>query len=291
MGRLYVVATPIGNLQEMSPRAIETLRNCHLIAAEDTRHTRKLLSHFQIKTPLISYHKYNEAQRSEEIVSRILEEGIDVALVSDAGTPCLSDPGYLLVRKARENGIPVYAVSGPSAITAALSISGLPATPFTFYGFPPRTASTLKTFLRSLKNLPIPTSVFYEAPQRVLRFMEAVLEEIPQAQVCVCSELTKLYERSYYGPVEKVIEKIREDPYLEKGEYVIILHSSEEKVPPGKEHPLSSLSLEALIVNMMVTHKVPLKEAIRRVAQQCQVPRREVYQASLNLKKLLEKEG
>lgn len=288
MGKLFVVATPIGNLQEMSPRAIETLRNCHLIAAEDTRHTRKLLSHFQIKTPLISYHKYNEARRSEEITRKILEEGIDVALVSNAGTPCLSDPGYLLVKKARENGIPVYAVSGPSAITAALSVSGLPTTPFIFYGFPPRTASTLKAFLQNLKRLPIPTSVFYEAPQRVLRFMEALLEEFPQAQVCVCSELTKLHERSYYGPVEKVLETMRAEPYLEKGEYVIVLYSGEEKGQPAQGPPQS---LEALLVNTMVTYKVPLKEAIRQVAQQYQVPRREVYQASLNLKKLLEKEN
>ena len=138
MSTLYVVATPIGNLQDMTPRALETLRGCALIAAEDTRVTRKLLTHFDIRVPLVSCHRHNEARRSDEIIARMLEEGIDVALTCDAGTPAVSDPGYALVDAAWGAGIRVVPICGPSALTAALSASGFDAREFAFYGFLPR---------------------------------------------------------------------------------------------------------------------------------------------------------
>ena len=171
MGILYVVATPIGNLSDFSPRAIETLKNSDIILVEDTRQTIKLLNHFNIKVKMISYHKFNELKRCDEIINYI-NEGKKISLVSDAGTPCISDPGYLLVKKARENNIDVIGIPGCSAVIDALQISGLDTSSFTFYGFVPTENKKKKELYAEIKKSKVKTKVLYESPKRILNLLK-----------------------------------------------------------------------------------------------------------------------
>lgn len=294
MGTLYVVATPIGNLSDLSPRALEVLRSCDLILAEDTRHSKRLLQHYDIHVPLVSYHKFNERSRAEEVLQRLVSEAIAVALISDAGTPCISDPGTEIVRRARELGIPVYGVSGPSAVATAISVSGLPAREFTFLGFLPRKVGELKEVLRSIRERRISTFVVYESPRRIHQLARALLEEFPQAQACFCCELTKVHERAYWGPIAEVVRQLEADPNAGYGEYTVVVHVEHD--PPAAPAPPAAgeLSLEARLVQVMVERGCSLKEAVAAVAREQGVPRREVYQASLRLRALVagqEEEG
>ncbi len=297
-GRLFVVATPIGNLDDVSPRTIKVLSNCALIAAEDTRHTEKLLRHFGIRTRSVSYHKFNERERSEQIIGRIIAEGIDVALVSDAGTPCISDPGGEIVREARERGIPVFGVSGPSAIITALSISGLPAEEFTFVGFLPKKESARREVLERLKERGAPTFVLYESPKRVRAVARLIQAVFPEAKACFCSELTKLHEESYYGPIAQVAEALEKDPGAERGEYTVVV--SNAAAAPARGGPAEGrsagdqtspgagpISIEARLADTAVKQGLSLREAVAEVARRCALPRKEVYAASLRLKKVL----
>lgn len=305
-GSLYVVATPIGNLSDISPRALEVLRSVRLILAEDTRHTKGLLQHFGIGAPMLSFHKFNEKGRAGEVIERILAEDISVAIVSDAGTPCISDPGVEIVRAAREAGIPVYGISGPSAITTAVSVSGLPSREFTFLGFLPRAARDLRTALRRVREQGISTFVVYESPKRIKALAKAILEEMPGAKVCFCCELTKIHERSYYGPISEVVDALESDPNAERGEYTVVVYlERQDALPdpqagraedaqdaaPGRDARSAGspvqIPLEALLVKAMVEKSCTLKEAIQLVTSETGTPRNEVYQASLRLKDLL----
>ena len=205
-GRLYVVATPIGNLGDLSPRVVETLRAVNVVAAEDTRVTRHILSHTRIGTRLLSYRDENEAKLAPELVRR-MGEGESIALVSDAGTPCVSDPGYRLVRAAAEAGIEVVAIPGPSAVVALLSISGLPSDRFAFEGFPPGTHKARTALLESLRN-DGRTTVFYESPRRVVDFLRDIATTLADPQVAVGRELTKVHEEVLRGRASEVAARL-----------------------------------------------------------------------------------
>lgn len=205
-GRLYVVATPIGNLGDLSPRVVETLRTVDVVAAEDTRVTRRLLTHVRIGTRLLSYRDENEAKLTPELVRR-MQEGASIALVSDAGTPCVSDPGYRLVRGAAEAGIEVVAIPGPSAVVALLSISGLPSDRFAFEGFPPSTRKARTALLESLRGGGR-TTVFYESPRRVVDLLREIAATLADPEVAVGRELTKMHEEVLRGRASEVAERL-----------------------------------------------------------------------------------
>jgi 16S rRNA (cytidine1402-2'-O)-methyltransferase len=241
MPTLYVVATPIGNLGDLSPRAVETLKSVALIAAEDTRVTHRLLSAFAIRTPLTSCHEHNERAKAAQIVRRMLEENIDVALTTDAGTPCISDPGSLLTAEAVANGIPVLAVAGPSAMAAALSVSGMPVTEFTFYGFLPRQKKELAEKLKDMAARSR-VAVAHESPHRVVDLLETVRDTLPHTLVSASCDLTKKFEATVRGEIGEVLEAMRLNPNVEKGEYCLVFQWMEEAAP---EAPPRALSLEA----------------------------------------------
>lgn len=281
MGTLYVVATPIGNLGDFSPRAIEILKNSDLILVEDTRQTIKLLNHFEIKTKMVSYHKFNETKRTNEIIDDLINGNV-ISLVSDAGTPCISDPGYILVKEAREKGINVIGIPGASAVITALSIGGLDTSSFTFYGFVPTDNKPKKELFEAIKSSDVKTKVVYESPKRLLKFIEELKHEIPGCVVCVCSELTKVHESSIYGKIEEVYEKLIENKENIKGEYVILI-SNEVVIEKIEE-----ISLEALIIDAVKKYNCTIKEAIDIVNKNNkEVSKKDIYNASLNLKKII----
>jgi len=219
-GRLLVVATPIGNLDDLSPRARQALADADLVACEDTRRTGLLLSRLGFKRPLVSLHEHNERQRLPRLLDA-LARGETVALASDAGTPLVSDPGFLLVREAVAAGYRVEAVPGPSAVLAALVVSGLPPQPFTFGGFPPPKRGKRRTFYEHLGGLGH-TLVVYESPHRLLASLGDALEVLGDRPVAVVRELTKLHEEALRGPLSEVLAELQARPSL-KGEYVVVI--------------------------------------------------------------------
>lgn len=279
---LYVVATPIGNLGDMSPRAVETLRSVQLIAAEDTRVTMKLTSHFDIHTPLTSCHRHNEAGKAQEIVRRMLDEGIDVALVTDAGTPGVSDPGMILTRLCAEAGIPVAAVPGPTALAAALSVSGFDVTEFTFYGFLPREKKPLEEKLRSMVGQQ--AAVIHESPFRVIALMEAVARVLPEAKVSASCDLSKLHELTLRGTPAQVLEQLKANEKAEKGEYCIVLDLRQVPVPEPAA-PAAELTPELRLVGLML-EGLSLREARERL-QTGGLRKNELYAAALRVKELI----
>ena len=215
---LYLVATPIGNLNDISLRALETLRSVDYIASEDTRHTGRLLKHFEIKKPQIAFHEHNEDRAVNQIMA-LLEEGHDVALVSDAGTPGIADPGYTLVRKAIDNDQPLTLIPGPSAVIMAVVLSGLPAHSFTYRGFAPRKEGKRRRFLEIDQDSPH-TLVFYESPYRLKAFLRDALQVYGDRQAAVANELTKLYESMTYGRLSDLLSQLEEEI---RGEYVVVI--------------------------------------------------------------------
>lgn len=223
-GKLLVVATPIGHLDDLSPRARAAFEEADLVACEDTRHTGRLLAHLGIKKPLVSLHEHNERQRLPRLLAD-LEEGRVVALASDAGTPLLSDPGYVLVREAAARGVRIEPVPGPSAVLAALVASALPPYPFTFTGFPPPKSGKRRAFYRRWAGLGH-TLVFFESPHRLLASLEDALAELGDRPAAVARELTKLHEEVLRGPLAELLETLRQRPAL-KGEFVIVVGAGE----------------------------------------------------------------
>jgi len=219
-GRLLVVATPIGNLDDLSPRARAAFESADLIACEDTRHTGRLLAHLGVKKPLISLHEHNERQRLPRLLAE-LQEGKTIAVASDAGTPLLSDPGFLLVREAAALGVRIEPVPGPAAPLAALVVSGLPPYPFTFAGFPPPKTGKRRAFYRHWKDLGH-TLVIFESPHRLLASLEDALAELGDRPAAVARELTKLHEEVLRGTFSEVLEKLKGRPAL-KGEFVLVV--------------------------------------------------------------------
>lgn len=278
MGTLFIVATPIGNLNDFSKRAVETLKECDLILVEDTRQTIKLLNFFEIKKKMVSYHKFNEKERTMEIIND-LKNGKNIALVSDAGTPCISDPGYILVKEARENDIKVIGIPGCSAVITALSIGGLDTSSFSFYGFVPTENKAKKQLFNEIKTSKVKTKVIYESPKRIIKTLSELSNDIPECVVSVCSELTKIHEKCIYGKIDEVIKKMKDDPNSSKGEYVILI----ENEPEIKKE--NNISLEAMIVDEMINKNCSIKEAINNINKNTDnISKKDIYNASLNLK-------
>lgn len=282
---LYVVATPIGNLGDMSPRAVEVLKSVALIAAEDTRMTMKLTQRFGIETPLTSCHRHNEQGKAEGIVRRMLEEGIDVAVVTDAGTPAISDPGTILVRQAAEAGIEVVAVPGPSAMAAAMSVSGIDVTEFTFLGFLPREKKDLRAALRSAAQR-TQAGIVHESPYRVLDFMRVLADTLPQAYVSVSCDLSKLHELTLRGSVAEVLARMEANDKTEKGEYCIVIDF--RAVPREEPKAESTLCLEARLLDLML-QGADMRDASRRLVEEGE-KKNAVYAAALRLKGMLREE-
>lgn len=265
---LYVVATPIGNLGEMTPRAINVLKNVTYIAAEDTRETGKLCAHFGIETPLVSSHEHNEFNMADKIVQDIAN-GQNVALVSDAGYPGVSDPGYLVINKVIQAGLPVSVISGPSAFLNALVGSGLPANHFYFHGFLPHRRTDR---LKELKAIMFKeeTLLFYESPHRIIDTLQDIRDVFGNRYLCVCRELTKLYEEYIRGYAEEVILKMQDRQC--KGEMVIVVQGcqKEERVP------LSDVEIVEEVNKLMELGKTA-KDAIKEVATLHELSKNDVY--------------
>ncbi len=281
MPKLYVVATPIGNLNDLTPRMHDALEAADLIAAEDTRVTMKLLSRFELKKPMISCHRHNEENRAPQLIARMLEEDLTVALTCDAGTPGISDPGHLLVRAAWEAGIPIEPVSGPSAVVTCLSASGFDAREFAFFGFLPREKKALHEKLKSIQKTGIPVFVLYESPHRVVELVQAIAEEWEQAQVCVCSDLTKKFERMYRGYAGSVAEAISANPNADKGEYCMAVDLSE--VAAKEEAPKPEITAELYLLSRLLD-QVDFDDAVEEAREK--YPRNELYRAKLKIEKM-----
>lgn len=286
MPTLYVVGTPIGNLGDMTPRAVEVLRSVALIAAEDTRVTRKLTNHFGIDTPLTSCHQHNEADKGEALAQRMLEEDIDLALTTDAGTPCISDPGYGLVQAAVKRGIPVVAIPGCCAAVCALSISGMDTREFAFYGFLPREKKALREKLLAMA-AGVPVAVAHESPFRVIELMETVAETLPGTMASVSCDLTKLHELTLRGSAAEVLAALRANPKTEKGEYCLVLDFHGVEMPSAPA-PAAEVSLEARLVEAMLQGN-ELRQA-QAVLVEAGEKKNAVKAAALRLKKLLQGE-
>lgn len=222
MGKLYLVSTPIGNLKDISQQALDTLKSVDVIACEDTRHTGILLAHYQIKNNLISYHDYNEQQRIPEIIDKLIS-GQNIALVSDAGTPIVSDPGYKLVRECIKQEIPITTIPGPSSPIAALILSGLPPDKFIFMGYLPKTQgkkSKSLDYIKAVKGISSITVIFFEAPHRILKTLDAIYQKFGDVEVCICQELTKMHEEVRREHISQSIQHYsKQNP---KGEFVIL---------------------------------------------------------------------
>lgn len=285
MAKLYVVATPIGNLQDWSPRAAETLREADLIAAEDTRVTGKLCQVHGIRTPLTSCHQHNEDSKGEYLAEKMLAEDLTVALTTDAGTPCVSDPGYALVKACVERGIEVQPVPGCCAAIAALSVSGFDTREFAFFGFLPREKKDLREKLREIAERAV-IAVVHESPFRVTELTEAILEELPEAELSVSCDLTKLHEKTLRGTPEQVLRELKENPKTEKGEYCLVLDL--HRVPrPEKKQENAEISLEARLIEAMVREGLSLRDAQNELTMNGE-KKNAVKQAALNLKHLFE---
>lgn len=219
---LYLVSTPIGNLGDITLRALETLKKVDYIASEDTRHTGRLLKHFEISKPQISFHEHNEHRAIGRIV-RLLEEGKSIALVTSAGTPSISDPGFTALWEAVTNGIEVTAIPGPTAFVTALVLSGMPVYSFTYRGFPPNKSGKRRKFLEMDKDSPH-TLIYYESPYRLRKFLEEALDVFGNRYGAVCKELTKLHEKITRGRLSQLLDELPENP---KGEYVIVIAGEE----------------------------------------------------------------
>ena len=282
-GKLYIVATPIGNLGDMTNRAVEILRGCDIIAAEDTQTSIKLLNKFDIRTKLVSNHKFNEHSARDYFLRELLS-GKNIALISDAGTPCISDPGAALVRLAAENNIPVEGVPGACAAVTAVSVSGFDAHGFSFMGFFPRETGDIKKLLQKLLKNP-GVYIFYESPKRIIKTFGTFAENLPFAGICLCNDLTKKFERVYRGTPSEILAELRGNPSAEKGEYTIVANITETSVPGCR--PAPQFSAEAILVDIMLKQNCTLKAAVKITAAEHNLNKNEVYAASLNLKNLL----
>lgn len=284
MAKLYVVATPIGNLSDMTPRAVQTLKSADLIAAEDTRVTRALLNHFGIDTPCVSNHQHNEAQRASSLPQRMLEEDLTVAVVTDAGTPCISDPGSVLVREAAALGIEVLAVPGPTAMASALSVSGMDTREFAFYGFLPRQKKELSEKLLAMKRSGTPIGVVHESPHRVIELVRTIAKTLPGCRISASCDLTKLYEKTLRGTAEEVLSLLEANEKAEKGEYCLVLDMSDVRIEEREER--TSTSLEAQLFEEMLSG-FNLRQAALTLTERGH-KRNDVYRARTNVRRFLD---
>lgn len=275
-GTLFVVATPIGNLADITLRALDVLRCVHLIAAEDTRHTRKLLSFYDIHKPLISYHSHNIRERGQELLERITA-GASVALVTDAGTPGISDPGALLVQQAVERCLPVTVIPGPTALIAALVASGLPTHPFAFLGFPPGRGSGRKHFFSSHASLPM-TLILYESPQRLGRTLEDMLQSWGDRRVAIAREVTKKFEEFFRGSITEATQHYADGA---RGELTLVVEGFRGEQGAEAEQENWQEKLASLLENPHHT----VKQATEEIARLHRLSRRVVYQKALEMRR------
>ena len=272
-GKLFIVSTPIGNLQDITFRAIETLKSVAIIYAEDTRNSGKLLKHFEISTSLKSYHKFNEKARVDEILE-IVKNGKNVAIISDAGTPGISDPAQIIVKKCVKNGIQIIPIPGATAAIVALSASGLSTESFSFYGFIPKTEIKQKEFLKNLISKK-ETLIFYESPKRVEQTLHNFLEIFGNREVVIAKELTKIYETFFRGKIKKVLAQLNESNL--KGEFVILLEGAGEIEVSDSEI--------ANLLEMEIISGKSQKDAVKNVSENLEVRKNRVYQILLKLEK------
>lgn len=272
-GKLFLCATPIGNLDDITLRVLETLKTVDLIAAEDTRHSLKLLNHFEIKTPMTSYHEFNKIDKARYITSQLLN-GLNIALVTDAGTPAISDPGEELVKMCYEAGIEVTSLPGPSACITALTLSGLSTRRFCFEGFLPVDKKESSLILGNLKN-EVRTTIFYEAPHRLTRTLNALIKAIGNRQITLCRELTKRYETVMRTTLEDAVLYYNE--HEPKGEYVIVIEGADAK----ELHKEAQKQWEKITIqehmNIYLDKGMMKKEAMKAVAADRGLKKRDIY--------------
>lgn len=279
MGKLYLVPTPIGNLKDITLRALEVLKQCDLVAAEDTRQSLKLLNHFEIRKPMLSYHQHNEQGKSDNIIEK-LREGKIIALVTDAGTPGISDPGSVIVKKCIEENLEFEVLPGATATTTALVYSGLDTTKFLFRGFIPRENKERKPFMEEIKNCK-ETLIFYEAPHRLLNTLNFILESLGDRKTAICRELTKMHEEIIRGTLSEIIEHYNEkNP---RGEYVLVIEGkTDEEIMEEAMKTWENLSIEQHILKYMGEGNSK-KDSMKLVAKERGIPKSEVYKYSLGL--------
>ena len=271
---LYIVATPIGNLGDITFRAIETLKNVDIIAAEDTRRTIKLLNYYEINTPMLSYHHHNRILSGEKILS-LLAEGKNIALVTDAGMPCISDPGYELVRDTRAAGFKVECIPGASASVTAMALSGFDSTYFVFEGFLPKDTKSTKQRLKLIESETRPI-ILYETPHRIEKTMEKLAMVAGSRKICIANELTKIHEKVLIDSPEKIIDFLQKNP--PKGEYVIII----DKAADVQNENWSEIDIASHIKSYM-DGGMNKMDAVKAVSKDRKIPKSEVYAYSLDL--------
>lgn len=280
VGTLFIVATPIGNLEDITQRALRVLREVDLIACEDTRHTRKLLNHFGITTPTISYHEHNEQERAEQLCES-LESGKNVALVSDAGTPLISDPGFRIVNAAADREISVVPIPGVSAVTTALCASGIPTDQFLFAGFLPARSGPRRAKLNQLREIPA-TLIFYEAPHRIRATLKDALEELGNREAVIARELTKLHEEFARGSLSQLIQRLSKSE-LSRGEMVLII-SGQDGAPSAFSRTTPPEEQLGRRVDELEREGIDQKTALKKVAKEFGLKRDEAYRMMLNQK-------
>lgn len=277
-GTLYVVATPIGNLDDLSPRATRTLACVDVVAAEDTRHSGRLLSHLGIQKRMIALHDHNERDRAAGILTE-LEVGRDVALISDAGTPLISDPGYVVVREARAGGYRVSPIPGPCALVAALSAAGLPTDRFMYVGFLPAKRSGRRASLELLSS-EVATLVFYESPHRILESVRDFAEVLgPDREMVLGREITKTFETFYSGPAAQVLEELERDPHGSRGEFVVMIRGATAEA--GNDE---SATMDVDRVLRVLLAELPVKKVAKMASELTGLSKNELYQRALALK-------
>ncbi len=276
-GCLYVVATPIGNLGDISQRAVEILGSADLIACEDTRKSGRMLAHLGIKTPMISYHEHNEKDRSEELLKR-LRQGQNIALISDAGTPLMSDPGYRLVSLCRKEEVAVYAIPGPFAGVAALSVSGLPTDRFLFAGFLPKGKSAQASALEELKDC-AETIIFYIPVHSAVGQLKLIIEKFGDRQAFLVREMTKLYETCCSGSLSAILGQLAESPL--KGEITLAVSGSEKQKAPSVPE---GIDIHSYLYGLIKFRGLSGKEAVQQCVGELNLPRKKLYQVSLEIK-------
>ena len=273
-GTLYLCATPIGNLQDMTPRVVETLKDVDLIAAEDTRNSIKLLNHFEISTPMTSYHEYNKVEKAYTLIEKI-QNGMDIALITDAGTPAISDPGEVLVRMCHEAGVTVTSLPGPAALITALTLSGLPTRRFCFEAFLPSDKKERKQILSELSS-ESRTIILYEAPHHLKATLQELYQVLGERKITLCRELTKKFETVFPTTMEGALEYYEEnDP---RGEYVLVIEGkSLSQKEAEKQAQVSEMSIEEHM-EKYISQGMDKKEAMKVVAKERGISKRDVYQ-------------
>lgn len=284
VGTLYIVATPIGNSQDMSPRGRRILSEVDIIAAEDTRRSMVLLGKLEIRNKLVSNHKFNEYGKAKYFIGEMLT-GKSVAVITDAGTPCISDPGNELIRAAVEAGIRVVGVPGCCAAVTALSVSGFDLSSFMFYGFFPRENAERRRLLEKLRRGDTRTFALYESPKRIMELVEFFIDAGARCHMCLCNDMTKLHEMSFRGTPAEVREQLLAKGSYDKGEYAVIVEIDEDYIFSKVEHTVSA---EAMLVDAMVAGGVTAKEAVSAVMadENNSYSKNELKAAALNLKRL-----